>query len=280
LRVGYRHRWEALARVEGETPALVAIVPRVKDWRLLLDRHWYRIPVRTAPDDLPDCRYIAFYQPGAFGAEKWSVNWYARVRGLAAAARSELLPDEAGHPRAADAYWRVELDGLLRLPRPIPSRRLRRVVFFPTTLERLLVADEINDLFRTTPIEDRLYYALRDTGLAPERRFFAREAGGVRELDLAFLCRDGGLDVECDGTRYHSGRERAEADRRRDNALTVAGWRILRFSGGEINRNLPDCVRTVRRAVRRLGGAAAVGRPGGAGPGTGAAPRPGPGPAP
>lgn len=249
-----RLRWTAFTRLQSETPALVAIVPRVKDWNLLRDRHWYRIPLRTAPADLPDCRYLAFYQPGAFGKEKWRVSWYARVRGMTAVARSELLPDEPGHPRAAEPYWRIETDGLLRLPRPIPSRRLRRVIFIPTTLERLLVAEELNDLYRTSPIEDRLYYRLRDTGLAPERQFFVRDADRTHELDLALFCRDGGLNVECDGEQYHAGRDKAAADRDRDNRLTSSGWRILRFSGREINRTPAECVRVVKRTVRRLGG--------------------------
>lgn len=220
----------------------------------MLTKLWYRIPVRTAPLDLPDCRYLAFYQPRVFGAERWAVSWYARVRGMAAFSRLELLPGEPEHPRAKDAYWRIDMDGLLRLPRPIPSRRRRRIVFIPTSLERLLVAGEVNDLYRTTPIEDRLYYRLRDTGLAPERQYFLRDAGRIHELDLAFFCRDGGLNVECDGERYHAGRDKAAADRSRDNALTAAGWRILRFGGGEIIDNSADCVRTVRRVVRRLGG--------------------------
>ena len=249
-----RFRWSAFDMLKGETPALVGIVPRVADWRLLCDRHWYRIPLRTGPQDLADCRYIAFYQPGVFGTEKWQVNWYARVRAITTATRHELLPDEPGHPRAGEAYWCLEFDGLLRLPRSIPSRRWRRIVFIPTTLERLLVAEEINDLYHTSPIEDRLYYRLRDTGLVPERRLFVRDAGRSYELDLALFCRDGGLNIECDGTRYHTGPTRAEADRTRDNALTVAGWRILRFSGREINDRPVDCVRVVRRAVRRLGG--------------------------
>ncbi|MFO7638545.1 MAG: DUF559 domain-containing protein [bacterium] len=249
-----RLRWNAFARLRDETPALVGIVPRIKDWRLLRDQHWYRIPIRTAPEDLRSCRYLAFYQPGVFKEERWAVNWYARVHGITAVSRRELLPDEASHPRAGEPYWRIELDGLLRLSRPILSHRRRRIVFIPTTLERLFVADEINDLYRTTPIEDRLYYRLRDTGLAPERRFFVRDARRTHELDLALFCREGGLNVECDGERYHSGRLKAEKDRTRDNALTAAGWRILRFSGSEIEGDLGDCARTVRRTVSRLGG--------------------------
>jgi hypothetical protein len=61
--------------------------------------------------------------------------------------RRQLLPDEADHPRANDCYYKLELGPLERLPRPIPSHRLRRITFIATTLDRLLNAQEINDLW-------------------------------------------------------------------------------------------------------------------------------------
>ena len=73
-------------------------------------------------------------------------------------------------------------------------------------------------------------------------------------LDMAVFCRDGNLDIECDGDTYHSGRDKADADRERDNALTTAGWHILRFSGRRILREPDRCANTIKRTVRRLGG--------------------------
>jgi hypothetical protein len=32
-----------------DSVALVAIVPRKKDWRILEEKHWYRIPVKSVP---------------------------------------------------------------------------------------------------------------------------------------------------------------------------------------------------------------------------------------
>ncbi|MEO0073443.1 MAG: hypothetical protein ABIK43_02115, partial [candidate division WOR-3 bacterium] len=118
-----------------ETPALVAVVNRHRDWNILLTQHWYRIPVRTAPAELKQFRYLAFYQTGIFGAERWAVNYYAKVKRVSRKRRIELLPDEASHPRAEDLYYRVEVEELLPLPRPIPSLRLRRIVFIPSSLE-------------------------------------------------------------------------------------------------------------------------------------------------
>ncbi len=250
---GRRPVWRV--RVFGdETPALVGIVTRQKDWDLVRSEHWYRIPVRTAPAGLEKVRHLAFYQTRVFGDEKWAVNWYARVRGISEAKRRDLVPDEPRHPRADANYYRIALGELKRLPHPIPSRRWRRIVFIPTSLERLLHAQEINDLFKVSPIEEKLYFTLKDMGLPAERQLFVREEGTGFMLDMAVFCRDGSLDIECDGDAYHSGRDKAEADRERDNTLTTAGWHILRFSGRRILGDTDKCVQTVSRTVRRLGG--------------------------
>jgi very-short-patch-repair endonuclease len=250
---GHRSVWRV--RVFGnETPALVGIVTRRKDWDLIRLQHWYRIPVRTAPEGLDNVRFLAFYQTRSFGKEKWAVNWYARVRGISRVKRRELLPDEPAHARAGAEYYKVELGELERLPHSIPSRRWRRIVFVPTSLERLLRAEEINDLFKVSPIEEKLYFTLKDMGLPAERQLFVREEGTGFMLDMAVFCRDGNLDIECDGELYHAGRDKADADRERDNKLTTAGWHILRFSGRRIMGDTDKCVQTVRRTVRRLGG--------------------------
>jgi very-short-patch-repair endonuclease len=139
----------------------------------------------------------------------------------------------------------------VRLPRPIPSRRWRRIVFIPTTLERLLRAQEINDLFCTSPIEDRLYDAMRSGGIEAERQFYVREQGQGFMLDLAVMTGDRNLAIECDGEAYHSGKEKAKQDRGRDNALNAAGWHVLRFSGAEIWQDPLECMKVIRRALRR-----------------------------
>jgi very-short-patch-repair endonuclease len=252
--VARRLPWGRVKAFGTETPALVGIINRIKDWKLLQSEHWYRIPKRSAPEGLEDVRYLAWYQTKVFGEEKWSVNWYARVLGITERRRAELLPDEPGHKRAEETYFRIEVSDLLRLPNPIPSRNWRFIVFIPTSLERLLVAQEINDLFRTSPIEDHMYRALVSADMEPERQFFVSEAGRNYELDMALFCRDGRLDIECDGEEYHAGRDKAEKDRSRDNALASGGWKVLRFSGREILDHTGQCMRVVRRTVKHMGG--------------------------
>lgn len=238
-----------------ETPALVAIVTRPKDLELARTERWYRIPVEKAPDALTEARFLAFYQTRSFGPERWAVNYYARIEGISRARRMELLPDEAGHRRDSVEYYRIALGPLQPLPRSIPSRAARRILFIPTTLESLRTAREVNDLYCVSPIEDRLYDELRSGGVEPERQYLVREEGANFLLDMAVFCSDGRLDIECDGETYHSGKEKARADRRRDTALAAGGWYVLRFSGPDILEDSAECCRVIHRAMRRLGGA-------------------------
>ncbi len=161
----------------GPEPAdervLVAVVNRPKDWELIRTAHWYRLPVERAPRRL-GAAYLAFYHTQACGPLRWSIRYYAPIRSYRLARRRDLLPDEPDHPRADQLYYRIELGPLESLPRPIPSRKLRRITFIPTTLARLLAAREINDLWLREPRRAALERAWREEEDAEER---IREAG-------------------------------------------------------------------------------------------------------
>lgn len=45
------------------------------------------------------------------------------------------------------------------------------------------------------------------------------------------------LVIECDGFDYHSDRQKFTADRQRDRALALQGFRVVRYSGSEIMAN-------------------------------------------
>ncbi|MBS4016155.1 MAG: DUF559 domain-containing protein [Candidatus Latescibacteria bacterium] len=235
-------------------PALVAIVNRKKDWHIICNQHWYRIPVKSAPDILNNAKYIAFYQTKLFKQEQYSVNYYAKIMNIEICKRCQLLPDEPEHKRANQDYYKILIDDVINLPKPIPSLRWRRITFIPTTLSRLLKAEEINDLWCTSFIEDKLYNALKKEDLAAERQFFVYDADTPYCLDMAIFCKDGNLNVECDGEKYHSDIKTIRKDRQRNNDLTTAGWSILRFSGKEINQDTQKCVKQIKQTVKRLKG--------------------------
>ena len=56
---------------------LVAVMNNPRDLAIVRDQHWYRIPVDRVPRRGLHAPILAFYQTGAFGDEKWSVNYYA-----------------------------------------------------------------------------------------------------------------------------------------------------------------------------------------------------------
>lgn len=174
--------------------ALVVLVNNVRDWEIACTQGWYRIPVSRAPRQI-GADVLAFYFTRAFPELAWAVRYAAPVLGYYLASRRELLPEEPDHPRAEDMYHRVEIGAVEPLPHPIPSRRLRRITFIPTTLDRLLSAEEINDLWVREPPEGRLWRVLKGAGLHPEERLEIREGGVEYSVPIAILCARGGVGV-------------------------------------------------------------------------------------
>jgi hypothetical protein len=134
-----------IAMIEPDARVLVCLLNRPRDLELARWEHWYRVPVKHAPEDyLADI--LAFYLTAEFADERWAIHEYAYVRGHELHRRIDLLPDEPEHPRRDDVYLKYQLGPLQRLSRPIPSLRWRRVTFVQTTGDRLLDALELGDL--------------------------------------------------------------------------------------------------------------------------------------
>lgn len=164
-------------------PTLVVLANNLADWRRVVDEGWYRVPLKHAPRPVA-ASFLAFYQSRAFGADAFRIRYYAAVRRYRIMTRREILPEEPDHPRAAERYYRIELDSLQELEHPVHSRRLRRITFIPTTLRRLQEADEINDLWLGDDAEDLVWELFRDAGLKAERRL---EIGEGRRQYAAVL---------------------------------------------------------------------------------------------
>jgi very-short-patch-repair endonuclease len=54
-----------------------------------------------------------------------------------------------------------------------------------------------------------------------------------------------------DSRLHHTALDDYERDRIRDNRLMADGWRVLRFTSGQITKHPDEVIRTVRRALRR-----------------------------
>lgn len=234
--------------------ALVGIVPRLSDWEILKKELWYRIPVKSAPDIAEEIRYLAFYQPKIFGDEKYSVNYYGKIKNFEIKKRIKLLPGETTHLRANKDYYKYTLESFKRLPHSIPSKKWRRIVFIPTTLKKLMEAEEINDLYHTSPIEEKIYTHFKKEKIPVERQLFVAEGGKRYCLDFGVFCKDGKIDIECDGEAYHSSKKDIIKDRDRNNELTSYGWSVLRFSGSEINKDPEKCIKKIKRTIKNLNG--------------------------
>ena len=210
---------------------LVAIMNDPRDFEIARDEGWYRVPQKHAPQTTTEAAVLAFYFTKAFVDEKWSIRWYAPVRGHELARRRDLFPAESDHPRAEEAYYKLQLGPLIQLELPIYSLRWRRITFVETSWDRFSAAEEINDLYASGA--DGLFVTLKDEGFWPEREFEVREAGASYTVDLAIPCREGTVAI-------------AITDR---PAPSMALYH-------------PD-LQAVRRAVEKLGGEQPASAPGG-----------------
>ena len=238
-----------------DEPALVGIVPRRDLWPIIQAQRWYHIPVKSAPRNVSEVEYVSFYFPSAFGEKlKYRVIYYAPVLNIDTVKRIQLFPDEPKHPRRDNDYYQFHLGEIKELPHPIPSRRLRRIVHIPTTLQKLFTAQEINDLYDTSPLEEKMYRAFKKRKINPGRQVYVYVGNQTYCLDFCIFCKKDDVDVECDGERYHSLPEAFTRDRVRNNQLTSFGWHVLRFSSTEVYRNLKNCLNTVERTIHILKG--------------------------
>jgi hypothetical protein len=182
--------------------ALVAILRTHQDFAIAREQGWYRIPVDSAQRILRDRwppEWLAFYQTKTFGGQAYAVNYASIITGIDTMQRRELFPDDPDDERSERLYYRISFDRLKPLPAPIPSRRLRRIVFIPTTFAKLQTATEINDLFDDSPLENEVWTALKERSIPAERQEPVWVDAKRYYLDFAIYCARGRLDVETDG---------------------------------------------------------------------------------
>ncbi len=201
---------------------LIGVMTKLRDLRLARDAGWYRIPIKHAPECTTDAAVLALYLTAAFKDDRWTIPWYAEVRGHELARRRDLLPEEAEHPRADSRYYKLQLGPLIRREPPIPSLRWRRVTFIQTTWDRFTAAEEINDLYASGA--DGLYVTLKESGFFPEREYLIREEGAAYTADLAIPCRDGVVTVVLgDGPAPADAIRSADADAIQDAVSRLGG---------------------------------------------------------
>lgn len=234
--------WVEMPEEDDDGRVLVVVMNNPRDFAIARDEGWYRIPVQRAPRQVA-ADYLAFYLTRVFEEERWTIPYIAPVLRYRVVRRVDLLPEEADHPRAQEWYYKVEIGPIRRLPRPIPSRRFRRVTFIPTTLQRLLNAEELNDLWMSSEVQAQLHAALKERHVHAEQQYVVAEGGSPYRADLAIPCLDGGVAV-----RFQP----LAADR--PPLLTEQGWAVLYLDPQEVLAHMEEALESILDEVREHGG--------------------------
>jgi hypothetical protein len=242
---------------EKEPRVLVAVMNDPRALEIARSEGWYRVPVKRAPARV-GAEVLAFYQTAAFGPEeRWKITYYAPIRRYRIVRRRDLLPNETDHPRADDEYYKIEIGPLERLTHPIPSRRLRRITFIPTTLARLQNAREINDLWLGGRIEEQLWESLKAQDIPAERRVSVEETPGERyDVDFAIYCRGGKIAVLCEGDDFGGIPLVRESPAATDYDLAAGGWTPLHLAATAAQNWTQEAVVEIERLSQALGGLA------------------------
>ena len=237
---------------------LIAYIPSGKDLQIAKTNNWYRIPVSTkrVPNSVKNrsLKLIAFYQPKVFGDDAFAIRYFGKVSSILVFKRKVLFRSEPINPKSENLYYKIKFEKLHRLPKAIYSQRHRRILFIPTTLEKFERANEINDLFAESPLEETFWESLKKNRIPAERQFLETIKNRNFFLDFAVFCKNRKLAIECDGDTYHTKKESIQSDKRRDNILESNGWNILRYTTDDITYQLDESILQVKETINKYGG--------------------------
>ncbi len=237
---------------------LVVLAKTPADFHLAQTQGWYRIPTSSRiPVALQKrtARILAFYFPKNFTELKSSVRYYADITGVETVSRQQLFPDETPNSKSEKLYYKISFGPLTELPRPIFSYRPRFVLFIPTTWAKFSRAEELNDLYHESPLEDKLWDELKRQNLPAERQVLLPTKEKNWICDFAFYCKTGTVDVECDGDTYHMKPDAVRYDKGRNNEIAaLADWHVLRFTTRNIEQEMPQTIYLIKTKIDRLGG--------------------------
>jgi very-short-patch-repair endonuclease len=239
-----------------EKEPLIALQPKTKALDILISEGWYHIPMETAPKRWPP-KMMAFYQGAAFrDAERYRIRYFGEVGDIEIVPRKILFPgDDENHHKAERLYYRIEINNLQPRYKPILSYRPRRLVFIPTTWAKFENAEQINDLFDGSPLEDRLWNALKYISVLAERQWKIAMQGHNYYLDFAVFCKNGKLAIETDGYSYHyDSRNQIDYDTWRHNEIELDNWRLLYYTTKQVKEDWTPYLAQIQKVIDQLGG--------------------------
>ena len=236
---------------------LVGIVNNVSDFEIIQTQNWYRIPVDKAERLISRWppKWIAFYYTINIKDYPQMIIHYAKVTGISKVSRKELFPNEKENSKSKRNYYKISFNKVETLPKPILSRRWRRIVFIQSTYKKFINAVEVNDLFDGSSLEDKLWAEMKRNLISTERQEVVKIDDNFYFLDFAIYCKKGKLDIETDGDKYHHNPQDAAKDNLRNNNLTSDGWNVIRFDAQQIRERMESyCIPTIKVNVNKLGG--------------------------
>lgn len=248
------HISRVYGRPKTKKEGLISILKDKSDLTILQEEGWYRIPVSSAPKRWPP-NWLAFYQPKNFGEDAYQIRYFGQVKDIHIAKRSEIFPNEITSVKSDREYYILNLAKLEERDIPLISIRPRRLVFIPTTWAKFEHAEQINDLFDDSPLEDQLWSELKRLSIETERQWAVAFQKAFYYLDFALFCKNGRIDVETDGDTWHLDRSHVPMDNARDNALQIEGWTVLRYNTHQIRENFQtECLRGIEATINKHGG--------------------------
>lgn len=119
------------------------------------------------------------------------------------------------------------------------------IIFFihKPTVRTQPICDEFSKC--QSPIERQLYRALTHNGYRLETQVHC----GAYRIDLVLPAYK--IAIECDGKPYHSSAEQRAHDRKKNAYLRKHGWKVMRFSGRQINRNMSHVLNRIENEIQR-----------------------------
>jgi hypothetical protein len=116
---------------------------------------------------------------------------------------------------------------------------------------RMLI-DDIHPLTKRTRSDmEILFLRMCERAGLPQPEVNVTLYPGGRRAVPDFLWRDAGLIVEADSRRYHDTDSAFQSDRRREQGLQLAGWRVSRCTWEQIEREPRRLAETIRSLLAR-----------------------------
>ena len=101
--------------------------------------------------------------------------------------------------------------------------------------------------------DEVLWMAVKAQFPHAEREYQGAVPGRRYRIDIALEAEK--IAIEIDGWQYHGKFKSAhESDRERQNHMAVAGWLVLRFTAGQIFKDLEGVSATIEKAVQQRRG--------------------------